>query len=389
MTMDDDKLIPDLKTDWMKEWIGMPDFEMKDLQPFQSMVVHFANHTDREAFSKAVGQTITPKTRSIWYPKAEIGRFAGKSWESTLPPHQTCPRYPIYIISKGRWESRKTAKALDKLGVPYHIVVEPQEYDNYAHYVDPKKILQLPKENYGGGCSIPARNWVWRHSRKRGADRHWIMDDNIEGFFRLTDNLKVPVGDGLIFRAAENFTDRYENVGMSGLNYFMFAARKSGDIKPYTLNTRIYSCILLDNSIKDPETGELFAWRGRYNEDTDLSLRILKTGACTILFNAFLAFKATTMTMKGGNTESLYQRQAGFDGRLEMAKSLKEQHPTLVKITRKWDRYQHHVDYSGFTQKLKRKPNLELEKEEKNHQMILKIAEQKKKKLQEGKSKEK
>lgn len=381
MEQEFDKLIPDLKVDWMKEWIGMPDFDMKDLQPWQSMAVHFASNSDREAFSKAVGQTITPKTRSIWYPKAAIGHFAGKSWESTLPPHQTVPRYPIYIISKGRWESRKTAKALDKIGVPYNIVVEPQEYDNYAYHMDPAKILKLPKENYGGGCSIPARNWCWRHSRKRGADRHWILDDNIEGFFRLTENLKTPVGDGLIFRAAENFTDRYQNVGMSGFNYFMFAPRKSGDIRPFVTNTRIYSCILLDNHIKDPETGEPFAWRGRYNEDTDLSLRILKTGLCTILFNAFLAFKATTMTMKGGNTESLYKNAPGFDGRLEMAKSLKEQHPGHVIISRKWDRYQHHVDYSGFTQKLKRKPNLALEKEKNNHQMTLKVVEQKKQKL--------
>jgi hypothetical protein len=69
------------------------------------------------------------------------------------------PKYPVYIISKGRWESRLTAKALEQIHVPYRIVVEPQERDQYASVIDPKKILVLPFSNLGQG-SIPARNWV-------------------------------------------------------------------------------------------------------------------------------------------------------------------------------------------------------------------------------------
>lgn len=85
-----------------------------------------------------------------------------------------------------------------------------------------------------------------------------------------------------------------------------------------------------------------------YNEDTDLSLRVLKSGRCTILFNAFLANKTATMTLKGGNTDELYKQNKEFDGRLEMARSLERQHPDVVKVTRKWGRWQHHVDYRPF-----------------------------------------
>ena len=49
------------------------------------------------------------------------------------------PKYPIYIISKGRWERRQTAKAMEVMGVPYKIVVEPQEYDTYAAVIDKDK----------------------------------------------------------------------------------------------------------------------------------------------------------------------------------------------------------------------------------------------------------
>src|SRR5574343_611146 len=99
------------------------------------------------------------------------------------------PKYPIYIISKGRWESRLTSKALEKMKVPYHIVVEPQEYSKYASVIDESKILTLPFSNLGQG-SIPARNWVWEHSIGEGAERHWILDDNIVGFQLLRDQMK-------------------------------------------------------------------------------------------------------------------------------------------------------------------------------------------------------
>lgn len=263
------------------------------------------------------------------------------------------PRYPIYIISKGRWDSRLTSKALEAIGVPYRIVVEPQEFDQYAAVIDPGKVLVLPFSNLGQG-SIPARNWVWEHSIEEGADRHWIVDDNIHRFYRFNHNLKVPVADGTIFRAMEDFSDRYTNVAMSGPNYFMFASRKSGKIPPFTQNTRIYSCILLNNHID-------YRWRGRYNEDTDLSLRVLKDGWCTVLFNAFLAEKSVTMTMSGGNTDELYRQTKEFDGRLEMARSLQRQHPDVTKVTYKWGRYQHHVNYGPFkTNKLQRRPDIEI-----------------------------
>jgi len=130
---------------------------------------------------------------------------------------------------------------------------------------------------------------------------------------------------------------------------------------PYILNTRIYSCILIKNDLPHH-------WRGRYNEDTDLSLRCLKDGWCTVLFLAFLADKMATMTMSGGNTDQLYQG----DGRLDMAKSLQEQHPDVVTITHKWDRWQHHVDYSQFKKnKLKLKGNVDSLPEVDNYGMYL------------------
>ena len=272
------------------------------------------------------------------------------------------PKNPIYIISKGRWKSRLTSESLEMMKVPYHIVVEPQEYRKYKHYISKDKILVLPFKNLGQG-SIPARNWVWEHSISIGAKQHWILDDNIDKFVRVNRNMKTIVTSGTIFKCAEDFVDRYENIGMSAFTYDFFIAA-SGGYPPFLLNTyRIYSCILIKNSIP-------FRWRGHYNEDTDLSLRVLKSGLCTILFNAFTAQKTTTLTMTGGNTDELYKD----DGRLKTAQSLVDQHPNIAKITWKYGRWQHHVYYKHFKKnrliKKKKFKNMKMDKVN-NYGMIL------------------
>jgi len=270
------------------------------------------------------------------------------------------PRYPIYIISKGRAKSPRTAKALDKMQVPFKIVIEPQELKEYSETIDKDKILVLPFENLGKG-SIPARNWVWEHSIKAGFERHWILDDNISSFCRYNNNKRTPVKSPAIFCCSEDFVDRYENIGLAGFQYRFFATHCR--LRPaFIANTRIYSCILIKNDIP-------FKWRGKYNEDTDLALRVLKEGYSTILFVAFLQDKAGTMTTSGGNTEELYQGE----GRLEMAQSLVNQHPDIVSITHKWGRPQHLVDYKKFKKnKLIKKPGITIPKGVNNYGMVLK-----------------
>ena len=329
-----------LPRDWQEHWREMPVFNAIETPPYQTILVHLRSSEARDIFSELIGQRITKETKTIWFPAKPRRKLKGKQFFTTDKP--MLPRYPVYIISKGRWESRLTSKAFEEMGVPYHIVIEPQEYDDYASVIDSEKILVLPFSNLGQG-SIPARNWVWENAVKRGSSRHWIFDDNIRDFWRLFNSQRYPVVCPNIFPAAEDFVDRYENIALAGFQYAMFTPNNT--IFPaFLLNTRVYSAILIKNDLP-------FKWRGRYNEDTDLSLRALKAGWVTVLFYAFLAYKIVTMTMKGGNTDELYQKE----GRLEMAKSLQEQHPDVVKITHKWGRWQHLVDYSQF-KKNKLKP---------------------------------
>lgn len=254
------------------------------------------------------------------------------------------PEYPLFIPSKGRWESRLTAKHLMKMNVPFRMVVEPQEYDNYAAVVGEKRLLVLDmsyKDRYdacdGHGMtkskgSGPARNFIWDTAQKEGYAWHWIMDDNIRGFYYLNNNLKVPAGDGTIFRCMEHFVKQYQNISMAGPHYEMFVPRKV-KVKPFILNTRIYSCNLIRTDVP-------YRWRGRYNEDTILSIDMLKDGWCTVLFNAFLQDKQTTQTMKGGNTDDVYK-----DGTFDKSKMLEDLFPDIAKVVWRFNRVHHYVNY--------------------------------------------
>ena len=275
----------------------------------------------------------------------------------------TYPKHPIYIVSKGRSRYMQTSRALTAMGVAHFIVVEPSEAEAYHAAADrlqlTAKVIELDltsKATYelcdGLGHTRstgpgPARNFAWQHSIERGAAWHWVMDDNIGGFYRLHENRKVKCVTPAPFRAMEDFCKRYMNVAMAGPNYTFFAP-SSQKRPPFIKNTRIYSCNLIRNDVP-------FRWRGRYNEDTILSLDMLKAGWCTIQFNAFLQAKTATQRMKGGNTEDFYHREGtkgqgryAENGTTAKSEMLVRVHPDVARLAWRYGRVHHHVDYRPF-----------------------------------------
>lgn len=51
-----------------EEWVGMPGFESEDQTAWKSIIVHFAEPKDMQAFAELVNQSMTEKTKSIWFP---------------------------------------------------------------------------------------------------------------------------------------------------------------------------------------------------------------------------------------------------------------------------------------------------------------------------------
>jgi hypothetical protein len=301
-------------------------------------------------------------------------------------------KWPYYIPTKGRADSRLTSKALDFMRVPHYLVVEPQECEIYEKSIfdweqetglkSSATVLELDLnykltyellDDLGQTKSTgpgPARNFAWDHSIKSGYEWHWVSDDNIRNFLRLNNNLKIKVGDGTCFRVMEDFCERYENIAMAGPNYRSFASQNAS-MPPFVKNTRIYSCNLIRNDAKwvtGDRAGQVFRWRGRYNEDTILSLDMLTQGFCTVQFNAFLQDKLRTQVLGGGNTAEFY---AG-EGTAPKSRMLKEAYPELTELVWKFSREHHHVNYLPFKDtRLKRKQGVIVERGVNDYGMVI------------------
>lgn len=266
-------------------------------------------------------------------------------------------------------------KALDDMGLMYRVIIEDSDLDSYAEVIPRDRLIILPerymdeydtfwdREVVGGKTGPgPARNFAWDTATAEGYSHHWVMDDNLDAFHRLNRNIKAETRTGAIFKAMEDFTLRYDNIAISGPNYYSFC--KSTDaVPPFVCNTRIYSCLLIRNDIP-------YRWRGTYNEDTDLSLRVLKDGWVTVQFNAFLQGKVTTQRMSGGNTEEFY----AHEGTRNKSQMLVDMHPDIASLAWRFNRWHHHVKYKGFRQVLKRKQNMDVLGDHNEYGMMLSVS---------------
>lgn len=237
------------------------------------------------------------------------------------------PQYPIYIPSKNRHDVCYTAQFFLRDGVDFKLVVEPSQSEKYINTFGKEQVLILPED---GLRLLGSRLWIRQHSIDNGFDRHWQFDDNIYWIGRLNHGNRIKCNANIGIKAIEDFTDRYENIGISGFNYEMFVPPATKN--PIVINCHVYSASLINNQMPHK-------WRLYYNDDTDLCLQVVTNNLCTVLFNAFYVKKCRTMTVKGGNTEDLYQK----DGRLIMARTLEEVWPDYVTTKWRFGRPQHVV----------------------------------------------
>lgn len=338
-------------------WQDMPEYDPKNIpskEPYLTLHVELENEQALIDFGKLMGQTLTQQTKSTWYPnrKRDIYKtgYIGEFQKGLTYKEENLPKYPIYIVSKTRWEVRLTSDSLIEMGLKHYMIVEESQYENYKKHTDPDwvTLLILPQkyldeydtcDDLGSSRSKgpgAARNFAWDHSISIGAKRHWVMDDNQKRFFRSNSNKRYYAMSGAIFRAMEDHSDRFVNCYISGPHYRFFVVPDENR-PPFVQNCRIYSCLLIKNDIP-------YRWRGRYNEDTDLSLRVLKDGYCTIQYNAFSTGKVVTQALAGGNTTEFYAKE----GTLPKSEMIQKLHPDVAKV--KWmnNRWHHYVSYDGF-----------------------------------------
>lgn len=331
----------------------MPVYDPANSDRNYAVSLTFNSADDMNKLVELTDIEVTDKTKTTWFPT--VKHKVTKMYVGDDDPKHK-PKHPVYIVSKSRFEKRPTSDALCKMGVPHYIVVEQHQYEDYKSRVDPKWVTVLvldqkfldeyevcdehgDTKSKGPGA---ARNFVWQHAIDNGAEYHWVMDDNAVDFNRVWRNKRPKCMTGACLRAMEDHVERYDNVYIAGPNYRFFCVPKA-TFTPIIFNTRIYSCLFIKNHIYD-KNGKRYYWRGRYNEDTDLSLRVLKDGHATMQFNSFLFNKLVTQAMQGGNTEAFY----GKEGTKPKSDMLKALHPDETEVVFKFGRWHHEVDYSKY-----------------------------------------
>ena len=68
------------KKDIEKEWVGMPEFVQEKKQEYSKIIFRFRNEKDLQEFAELIGQKLTNKTKSAWYPELVRGINSGKRY---------------------------------------------------------------------------------------------------------------------------------------------------------------------------------------------------------------------------------------------------------------------------------------------------------------------
>lgn len=199
----------------------------------------------------------------------------------------------IYIPSKGRSVKNYTAEILTKHGIPFTIVVEPQEVATYSLTFGTDRVLSLDQNDQGISY---ARSFIKAHSKSLGEEFHWQLDDDIKRFTIRKNNKNLMLLPAHCLSVIENFTFKYSNVAAACATHCAYAFTKKTHL---ALNRMTYLCLLVknDNDI---------SWRKDTNEDLDYSLQLLESGQCTIAFNSICFDTPCTTKMKGGNMLNLF-----------------------------------------------------------------------------------
>jgi len=208
---------------------------------------------------------------------------------------------------------------------------------------------------------VSKRNFIKWHAKKMGFERHWQVDDNIYRMRQWYKKKRIECNVAKAMRVCEDFTDRYENVWLSGFNYYMFSSPKTMTA-PFRLNRHVYSfsLFLSDTPLE---------FRGPSNEDVDMCLQILASGNCIIQLTGFVCDKQWTQHSKGGNTTDMYYG----DNRLKNAEALKRRWPGIVTVKRRFNR-PHFIIKNGWRfcdNQLIRKKNIKINNTPNNYGLHL------------------
>lgn len=267
-------------------------------------------------------------TKSKCYPCSECGKHkfsrAGVVcfWcRNGRPPAIA----PIYIATKGR-PAAPAFKALGNEGIPFTIVVEPQDEQAYADALPGVPRLVLPKNDQG----LPyARQFIIEHARGVLPDDawFWIIDDDTSGFATVEGKRCVPAPAVEVLSAAQDLAASVAGCAQASLEYRQYAWSATKD---YTVDT-FCDCVVLFHVGRT--RGIDYRTDIKLKGDREYTLRLILAGRVVLRMHR-LAFSSPR---NGTNVGGLADTYAIDGAEREAAEAVVRSHPGLCKLNIKAD----------------------------------------------------
>jgi len=255
------------------------------------------------------------------------------------------PSVPVYIPSKARAEKPKTADLLAESGVPFTVVVEPQDYDAYEAARPEYDYMVLPEDNRG---SVYARNWI-RDTATSTAQYsgfaqpwYWVMDDDIDSFYIAANGKTAKCAAVQAVRGAEGYFLGHSSLAQVGLEFQQYAWSAT---EAFVLNTacRVAMCFHAQRLRRIRYREEMVL-----KQDTDFSMQVLAAGWHTARITRY-AFGTGKYGESKGGQEHAYAVPGIED---EMVSRLIALWPGFVKrIVKKDGRVDVKIDWRALAPK--------------------------------------
>eukprot|EP00759_Apiculatamorpha_spiralis_P035159 PhF_6_TR36127/c0_g1_i2/m.52438 len=225
---------------------------------------------------------------------------------------------PIFIPSKGRATANGTWTALQEVGLPYTVVVEPQDFDEYkqhhAHYRH-ASVVSLPKNDQGVQY---VRNYIL-YKLSPPVGWYWCIDDDVTVFYALSQQesqqdelVRVNIKQALELASPADALTVAPNACLLGLEYLQFASMALNKGRPlYRLNSYANICCCINRSrfpkaLIVPDCD--FTYRFPIREDYDMCLQIITNGGSVFRFRN-VSFSAPGMGTKPGGMTEYYRKK--------------------------------------------------------------------------------
>lgn len=228
--------------------------------------------------------------------------------------------WPIYVCSKARPHDRhiSTMRLLRDAGVPFNLVVEPQDAAVYEEAWPDAVVLVLPENDRGLAY---CRNFVIQHAASAGHAWVWVMDDDVKRFCKQIGKkaVTVPVNDLLAEAeaAAVKYTDLpFMQIGLSYVQNVWSAKTTVRLNGPMDVVVAFHVAAL--GGFRYDETLSL-------KSDREFTLRLLGLGYCNVTLTT-LGFDCPTNGSNAGGLQDVYR--AGVEA--ECVQRLATMYPGVV-----------------------------------------------------------